>query len=385
MVQEKGNIMNKTNDFVSVSEHDVGDVTDTAWHMGLVERGWVPDAILRWGIRRLLQQRLRQENVGKEESQQAREQQLIDYLKNGPIAVKTDAANQQHYEVPARFYELCLGKHLKYSACLWDGPSTSLDDAEAAMLALTCERAKLQDGQDVLELGCGWGSLSLYMAAKYPHSRITAVSNSHSQKQHIDTQMTERGIANLEIITCDMNVFDALTMGKRPRKFDRVVSVEMFEHMRNHEELLRRISAWMKQDALLFVHIFTHKTFTYLFEVKDASDWMSQHFFSGGMMPSDHYLTRFQNDLRLQEHWRVNGVHYAKTAEAWLKNMDRHEAEITELFMATYGEGKNRKERTREARKWLMRWRIFYLSCAELWAFNAGEEWLVSHYLFTQK
>ena len=369
---------------MTVLEQEERDFTTQAWHMQLVERGWIPAPILRWGIRRLLKQRLHDECAGGTETQLEREKQLREQLRNGPIAVQTDAANQQHYEVPARFYELCLGKHLKYSSCLWTDTTADLDNAEVAMLELTCERAQLQDGLDVLELGCGWGSLSLYMAAKYPSSRITSVSNSHSQKKHIDAMAHERGIANLEIITCDMNRFDALTMGENPRKFDRVVSVEMFEHMRNHGELMRRIASWMKEDARLFVHIFTHKTCTYLFEVKDANDWMSQHFFSGGIMPSDQYLTRVQDHVKLQDHWRVNGTHYAKTAEAWLENMDRNTGEILELFRETYGIHLNGKEREREASKWFIRWRLFYMACAELWGYAAGEEWLVSHYRFTR-
>ena len=344
----------------------------------VMERDLLPDALIRVGIRRLLRQRLREEDLGGPEKQQAHLLSFIEQLKKSPVAIETHAANQQHYEVPSSFFELVLGARSKYSCGLWEQDAGTLDSAEESMLALTCERAGLADGQDVLELGCGWGSLSLYMAEKFPASRITAVSNSRSQKQFIDNQAVSRGVGNLQIITADMNDFEARGV------YDRVVSVEMFEHMRNYELLLSRIASWMKPEAKLFVHIFSHRQFAYPFEVRDASDWMAQYFFTGGIMPSDDLLLCFQRDLRIEEHWRVNGTNYQKTARAWLDNLDRHRNEILQIFDATYGRALRGDARKREALRWLVRWRIFFMACEELWGYGGGNEWLVSHYLFAK-
>lgn len=334
----------------------------------LLKNDLIPDAFIRYGIRRLLRQRLFEEKKPTIELQWQHWKNYINMLKESPIAIDTKAANEQHYEVPTRFFQLVLGRHLKYSSGYWQEGVTELDRAEKDMLALTCSRADLRDGQDILELGCGWGSLSLYMAEHFPQSRITAVSNSRTQKEFIDATARQRGFNNLTIITADMNHFTT------DQKFDRVVSVEMFEHMRNYRTLLAKVAQFMKDDARLFVHIFTHREYAYLFEVRDESDWMAKYFFTGGQMPGDMLFHYFNEDLRIEEHWRVSGLHYAKTSEAWLANMDRHRQEIMPLLESTYG--------SNNARMWWVYWRIFFMACAELWQYNQGDEWLVSHYRF---
>jgi len=329
------------------------------WYDKIIERNRVPDFILRKGIKNLLKLRLEEENLGDTEKQQVHLMALIERLKASPIAVNTADANQQHYEVPTQFYQYCLGKNLKYSSGYWKPGVTDIDTSEDDMLSLTCERAGLANGQQVLELGCGWGSLSLFMAAKYPKSMF---------KVDIDEQAKARGITNLTVLTADMNTFNI------EEKFDRVVSVEMFEHMRNYQLLMKKVASFLKPDGKLFIHIFTHKEYCYLFEVKDENDWMSKHFFTGGIMPSDDLMFYFNDDLLVEKHWHVNGTHYGKTSEAWLKNMDGHKNQIIPLFEQTYGKD--------QAVKWWVYWRLFYMACAELWNYNNGNEWIVSHYLF---
>jgi len=333
----------------------------------LLERDLLPDWLVRIGIRRLLARRLRDESAAGDPGS------LLDAyvhdLKHRPVAEDTKAANEEHYEVPTAFFLRCLGKRLKYSGCLYPSGNETLDQAEEAMLALYVERGMIADGQEILELGCGWGSLSLYMAEKFPASRITGVSNSRTQKEFIDAEARKRGLRNLTILTRDMNSFD-IDAGR----FDRVVSIEMFEHMKNYQVLMAGIARWLKPGGLLFVHIFTHRRHAYHFVARDKTDWMARYFFTGGQMPSHALLTRFQERLSLVSDWTVNGSHYQKTAEAWLTNMDAHRDEIMPIFRETYGK--------KDAVKWWSYWRVFYMSCAELWGYRRGEEWIVSHYLF---
>lgn len=334
----------------------------------LADRGWLPDRLVRAGIRMLNSKRLQVEDRGCVESQREALARFIDDMCQSPIAVQTEKPNEQHYEIPPAFFKLVLGKYLKYSSCFWDSDIKTLDEAEERMLAMTAERAQLSDGMDILELGCGWGALSLWMAEKYPGSHFIAVSNSEPQREFIRTICQERGLTNLKVITADMNVFST------DLKFDRVVSVEMFEHMRNYAVLFERISRWLKEDGAFFMHIFCHRSAAYEYIDNGPSDWMSRHFFSGGIMPAGDLPAKFQDHLRLADQWRWSGRHYQETAEAWLRNMDARKAEIMPILEQTYGR--------EDARRWWSRWRIFFLAVSEMFGVDDGRIWGVGHYLF---
>ncbi len=336
----------------------------------LAERGVLPDVAIRYGIRRLVGQRLASESRGGPEQRQERFEALVAALGRLPVAVATRAANEQHYELPAELYRLVLGSHLKYSACLWPPGVDTLDDAERRMLDLTVRRAGLADGQEILELGCGWGSLTLRIAEALPRARITAVSSSISQRRAITEQCRVRGLANVEVITADVNGLEL------DRRFDRAVSVEMFEHVRNHRVLFERIAGWLRPGGTLFAHVFCHRSLPYLFEEDpdDPGDWMARTFFTGGIMPSPELLLRFQDHLRVRRQWLHDGRCYQKTAEAWLRNLDRHRGAVRRVLASVHGEA--------DADRWVQRWRIFFLSVAELFGYRNGREWMICHTLY---
>ncbi len=339
--------------------------------IGWAEMGLVPDRVIRAGIRRLNRKRL--EDINADDLEQSCRQltAFVEDMQVAEIAPLPELANEQHYEVPAEFFGLVMGDHRKYSSCYWNDETSSLVQAEAEALRITCLHAGIEDGMQVLDLGCGWGSLSLWIAAHYPACTVVSVSNSNSQREYITRQASERGLDNISVITCDMNVFDT------EQRFDRVVSVEMFEHMRNYRELYRRISTWLRPQGKFFKHIFCHRSCAYEFVDQGPSDWMSRHFFSGGIMPSEDLPLRFQQDLQLLDQWRWNGGHYEKTANAWLQNMDANKDEVMKIMASTYG--------SENTAKWFMRWRIFFMACAELFAFREGREWYVGHYLFGRR
>ena len=338
--------------------------------LGLAERGLIPDRLLRLGIRRLCAQRLREETANGPELQASRFAARIEMLRQSPVAIHVDAANAQHYELPPAFFQQCLGKRMKYSGCYYPRGDETLDEAEAAMLELYGERARLEDRQSILELGCGWGSLTLWMAERYPNARIVAVSNSHQQREFIQKQCQERGFKNVQIITCDVNQLEL-----ERAQFDRCVSIEMFEHMRNYETLLARIANWLRPGGKLFVHIFSHRTLMYPFETTGEDNWMGRHFFTGGLMPAADTLLWFQRDLQIERRWLVDGTHYQRSANHWLANQDAHCDAVMAALTEAYGDA---------APLWFQRWRMFWMSCAELFGYANGQEWMVSHYLFTR-
>ena len=339
--------------------------------LGLAERGLVPDALLRLGIRRLCRQRLREEHANDPAAAARRTAALISSLRASPLAIHTDAANRQHYELPPEFFQHCLGSRLKYSSCYYRTGTETLSQAEEAMLALYCERAQLADGQDILELGCGWGSLTLWMAEHYPNARIRAVSNSAPQRQFIEARCRERGFENVRVSTCDVNSLRLAAGG-----FDRCVSIEMFEHMRNYATLLERIGGWLRPGGKLFVHIFCHRTLLYPFETEGEDNWMGQHFFTGGLMPAADTLLWFQDALRIEDRWLVDGTNYQRTANHWLANQDANRDEIMPILRQVYGDA---------APLWFQRWRMFWMACAELFGYDDGREWMIAHYRFQKE
>jgi cyclopropane-fatty-acyl-phospholipid synthase len=334
----------------------------------LIDRGAVPDPLIRFGIRRLLAGRLREER--RHAASSPEERLAVWKLEHSaaPLAPRPEAANRQHYELPPEFFRFVLGPRLKYSACFWPRGVDDLARAEEEMLALTAERAGLADGQQILDLGCGWGSLSLWLAERLPNARITAVSNSAPQGEHLRAEAARRKLGNVLHVRSDINTLEL------DRRYDRIVSVEMFEHVRNHAALFAKLERWLAPAGALFVHVFCHRDFAYPFEDRGPADWMARHFFTGGVMPSVDLLPAFRGGLELDQRWLIPGRHYERTAEAWLDNLDRHRDEATEILGRVHGAG--------EARTWFERWRVFFLACAELFGYRAGSEWLVAHYRF---
>lgn len=338
--------------------------------ISLAERGWLPDWLIRWGIKRLCKKRLQNEQAEDVESSSEQFARLFEALCQSPIAIDTEAANEQHYELPEAFFGLVLGTHRKYSSCYFESED-SLDQAEERSLAISAERAQLQDGLRILELGCGWGSLTLWMATQYPNAQITAVSNSHSQRAYIEQRAAALSLLNIEVITEDVNV-----LSLPHQHYDRVVSIEMLEHVRNYQQIFYRISQWLKPDGIFWCHVFCHRYTMYAFEDRGPSDWMSRYFFTGGLMPAAQTFLYFQDDLQIDRQWLWSGRHYAKTAHAWLENMDAHKTQIMPIFRDVYAD---------EAMTWWHRWRIFFMACEELFGFRDGNEWLVAHYRFINR
>ena len=340
--------------------------------LGWAERGLLPDAAVRYGIRRLCARRLQEEMQGGPEAQARRFQERIEMLRKSPVAIHTDAANEQHYELPPAFFQHCLGRRMKYSGCFYPRGDESLDEAEEKMLRLYEERGQLTDGQDILELGCGWGSLTLWMAERYPNARITAVSNSRAQRAYIEAQCGVRSLVNVRVVTADVN-----RLQLEAARFDRCVSIEMFEHMRNYEALLGRIAQWLSPSGKLFVHLFCHRTAMYPFETDGAGDWMGRHFFTGGLMPAADTLLWFQRDLRIEDRWLVDGTHYARTAKHWLERQDANREPVLRALAQVRSAD--------DAPLLAQRWRMFWMACAETFGYGGGRQWLVAHFRFAKE
>jgi cyclopropane-fatty-acyl-phospholipid synthase len=336
--------------------------------MKLAENGRLPDGLIRLGIRMLDRSRIRQESAGGVEPCSRRRMELIESLREGPIAEFTEDANQQHYEIPTELFRTILGPRMKYSCCYWSDGVNDLAGAEEAALEQVCRRAEIGDGMRVLDLGCGWGSLTLWIAEHYPGCDVTAASNSRTQTDFIRETAEQRGLKNVHTIKSDVNELDPAG------PFDRVCSLEMFEHMHNYRRLLRAIRGWLVEDGRLFVHVFSHRRMAYRFDLGGSADWMGRYFFTGGLMPSDDLLLHFQEDLVVERHWNLGGLHYSRTLEAWLSKLDAARSDIIPLLRDTYGPA--------EADTWFHRWRIFLLACSELMRFRGGTEWMISHYLF---
>ncbi|MAJ45444.1 MAG: SAM-dependent methyltransferase [Candidatus Marinimicrobia bacterium] len=339
--------------------------------INLAEKGLLPDQFIRYGIRKLCKERLNLLNTHDCELDDKNSMDWIKKLKNSPIAIVPEKANEQHYEVPPKFFEKVLGSNMKYSSGYWDSNTKNIDESEILMLQKTVNKAQINDGMKILELGCGWGSLTLHIAKNFPASTILAISNSKDQKQFIDDKCKHDNISNVVVETVDINNFNT------KEKFDRVISIEMFEHMRNYQKLLNKINNLLLDNGKLFVHIFSHKINTYPFLNEGPGDWMAREFFSGGQMPSHNLFLHFQDDLIIEEMWRISGLHYSKTSKYWLKNMDKNKKYIKELFEKIYG--------VENSTKWFQRWRIFFMSCEELFGYNRGNDWGVSHYLFKKR
>ena len=338
------------------------------WFNAFISRGLIPDFLLRRGVRGQGKQRLRMmENSDLEKEYK----NFLKEASSGEIAVHTDDANNQHYEVNSDFFQYCLGENLKYSCCYWNDDTFSLDDAEDIMLDMYCKRSKIEDGMNILDIGCGWGSLSLYLAKKYPKSKVTGVSNSSSQKMFIDGVAADRNLRNLKIVTKDINYFDT------EDKFNRIISIEMFEHTKNSKKLMNSINDWLKPNGMFFMHVFAHKDNPYYFDTSQDNAWMAKYFFTGGMMPNHNLFRDLESNLDYQKSWMLSGTHYEKTSNAWLDKMDLNKQNIIELFKKNNGNA--------IAKRKFHFWRLFFIACAEIFGYDNGAEWVVSHHLFKKR
>ncbi len=336
----------------------------------LLKNNLIPDRIIRLAIRKRLKNKLRTEELAYQKLGSKKDALLIESALRSPIALHTELANDQHYEVAVGFFKKVLGENLKYSCGLWEQNTSNLNQSEMDMLELVDKRAQIDKAQNILDLGCGWGSFSLFAAKKYPQKTFVAVSNSAGQKDFIEQKAKSLNISNLKVYTADINEYHPDIL------FDCIVSIELFEHLRNYQLLFEKLNNWLHPEGQLFVHIFSHKKYTYFFDVINKNDWMARHFFTGGMMPSKDYIFNFSKSFNCQSHWIINGLHYSKSLEAWLKNMDSSLNEIIPVFKAAYG---------KDYKKFIAYWRIFFMACSETFSMQKGAEWHVNHYLFKKK